>query len=60
MHMAKGAAQTKFSSWSAVTGNDFIADIYLPERFARLIPLVCGGLALIGILSVLVRLLIGG
>jgi len=27
---------------------DFIADMFLPERFARLIPLACGGLALIG------------
>ena len=40
------------------TGNDFVADIFLPERFARLIPLVCGGLALIGLLIVAARLLI--
>jgi hypothetical protein len=42
-----------------VTGNDFIADIFLPERFARLIPLVCGGLAFIGLLLVGVQLLMG-
>lgn len=41
------------------TGNDFVADIFLPERFARLIPLVCGGLAVIGLLTVAARLLIG-
>lgn len=41
------------------TGNDFVADIFLPERFARLIPLVCGGLALMGLLIVGARLLIG-
>jgi len=37
------------------SGNDFIADIFLPERFARLIPLVCGGLAGIGLLMVGIR-----
>lgn len=41
------------------TGNDFIADIFLPERLARLIPFVCGGLALIGLVMVGARLLIG-
>ncbi len=41
------------------TGNDFIADIFLPERFARLIPMVCGGLAVIGLLIVGLRLLMG-
>ena len=39
-------------------GSDFVADIFLPGRFARLIPLVCGGLALIGLLIVGARLLI--
>ena len=39
------------------TGNDFVADLFLPERFARLIPLVCGSLAGIGLLMVGVRLL---
>lgn len=39
------------------TGNDFIADIFLPERFARLIPFMCGGLALIGLLMVAFRFL---
>ena len=34
------------------TGNDFVADIFLPQRFARLVPLVCGGLALIGLLII--------
>src|SRR5271165_3200541 len=41
------------------TGNDFVADIFLPEQFARLIPFVCGGLALIGLLIVGARLLVG-
>ncbi len=41
------------------TGNDFVADIFLPERFARLIPFVYGGLAGIGLLLIGVRLLIG-
>jgi len=41
------------------TGNDFVADMFLPERFTRLIPLVCGGLALIGLVLVGLRLLIG-
>jgi len=41
------------------TGNDFIADIFLPERFARLIPMVCGGLAVIGLLMVGLRLAMG-
>jgi len=41
------------------TGNDFVADIFLPERFARLIPFACGGLALLGLLIVGVRLLLG-
>lgn len=41
------------------TGNDFVADIFLPDQFARLIPLVCGGLAFIGLLLVGVRLLMG-
>jgi hypothetical protein len=42
------------------TGDDFIADIFLPEGFARLIPRVCGGLALIGFLLVGLRLLAAG
>ncbi len=41
------------------TGNDFVADMFLPERLARLIPLVCGGLALVGLLLVIFRLLAG-
>jgi hypothetical protein len=41
------------------TGNDFVADMFLPQRFARLIPFVCGGLATIGLLLVAIRVLIG-
>lgn len=41
------------------TGDDFIADIFLPEGFARQIPFMCGGLALIGIVLVGARLLMG-
>ena len=40
------------------TGNDFLGD-FMPERFAKRIPLVCGGLALIGFLMVGLRLLMG-
>ena len=39
------------------TGNDFIADIFLPQRFARAIPFVCGGLALFGLAVVALRVL---
>jgi hypothetical protein len=41
------------------TGNDFVADMFLPQRFARVIPFVCGGLATIGLLLVIVRVLSG-
>jgi hypothetical protein len=41
------------------TGDDFIADMFVPERFTRLIPQVCGGLALLGLLLVGLRLLLG-
>ena len=41
------------------TGNDFVADIFLPQQFARAIPFVCGGLATIGLLIVAVRVLTG-
>lgn len=41
------------------TGNDFVADIFLPERFARAIPFVCGGLAFVGLALVGWRLLAG-
>jgi len=41
------------------TGDDFIADMFIPERYTRRIPQVCGGLALIGFLLVILRLLIG-
>jgi predicted benzoate:H+ symporter BenE len=32
------------------TGNDLIADIFLPPSFARKIPPVCGGLFVVGLL----------
>lgn len=41
------------------TGNDFVADMFLPQRFARAIPFVCGGLAMVGLLLVAFRVLIG-
>jgi hypothetical protein len=40
-------------------GNDFIADIFLPERLMRLVPPVCGALAFIGLLLIGGRLLMG-
>ncbi len=40
------------------TGNDFIADIFLPARFAPLIPRVCGALAAVGLLGLLARALL--
>jgi hypothetical protein len=42
-----------------VHGNDYIADIFLPAWFAPLIPRICGGLALIGLLLVIWRLISG-
>jgi hypothetical protein len=41
------------------TGDDYIADIFLPDGFARRIPFICGTLAVIGLLIVGLRLLIG-
>ena len=41
------------------TGDDFIADIFLPKWFAPLIPPICGVLAVIGMVMVGLRLLIG-
>jgi len=41
------------------TGNNFVADLFLPECVARLISFVCGRLALIDLLIVGARLLIG-
>jgi hypothetical protein len=38
------------------TGNDYIADIFLPRWSARLIPLVCGSLAFVGLIVLLVQL----
>ncbi len=50
---------TKFAKQLGdTTGNDFVADMFLPERFARMIPLVCGGLAFIGLALVGWRLLV--
>lgn len=40
------------------TGNDFVADIFLPARFAPLIPRVCGTLAAAGLLALLARALV--
>lgn len=40
------------------TGNDFIADIFLPRWAARLIPPVCGTLAVIGMVIIGVRWLL--
>jgi hypothetical protein len=41
------------------TGDDFIADIFLPKWFAPLIPPICGALAVLGLLTVGLRLLTG-
>ena len=41
------------------TGNDYLADIFLPAWFAPLIPRICGGLMVIGLLLVGWRLLSG-
>jgi hypothetical protein len=42
-----------------VHGNDFIADIFLPVWFAPLIPRICGMLAFVGLLVLLIRALTG-
>jgi hypothetical protein len=39
------------------TGNDLIADLFLPPSLARLIPLVCGGLFALSLLLLLFNLL---
>jgi hypothetical protein len=41
------------------TGNDYVADIFLPEWFAPRIPLVCGALAAIGLVVVGIRVVMG-
>lgn len=41
------------------TGDDFIADIFLPEWFTPYIPRICGALAMGGLLLVGARLLLG-
>ncbi len=41
------------------TGDDFIADIFLPEWFTPYIPRICGGLAVGGLLLVGLRMLAG-
>lgn len=40
------------------TGNDFVADMFLPPWAARLIPPVCGSLALGGMLLIVLRVVI--
>lgn len=40
------------------TGNDFVADIFLPPWAARLIPPVCGSLALVGMLLIVLRVVL--
>lgn len=40
------------------TGNDYLADIFLPVWFAPLIPRVCGGLMLVGLILVGLRFLV--
>lgn len=42
-----------------VKGDDYIADIFLPEWFVPWIPPVCGTLAVLGVLALLVRTLTG-
>jgi hypothetical protein len=37
------------------TGDDYIADIFLPRWFAPLIPPLCGTLAAIGLILVIAR-----
>ncbi|MBI1279813.1 MAG: hypothetical protein GC179_16920 [Anaerolineaceae bacterium] len=40
------------------SGNDWIADIFLPARFAPKIPLVCGGLFVVSLIVLVVNLLL--
>jgi len=40
------------------TGNDYLADIFLPAWFAPLIPRICGGLMVVGLILVGLRLLL--
>ena len=39
-------------------GNDWIADIFLPARFAPKIPLVCGGLFVVSLLVLVINFLL--
>jgi hypothetical protein len=41
------------------TGDDYIADLFLPDGIPQLIPRICGALAVIGLVIVGLRLLIG-
>lgn len=41
------------------TGDDFIVDLFLPAWFTPLIPRICGSLAAVGVVLVVIRLLIG-
>jgi hypothetical protein len=45
--------------WGDPTGDDYIADLFLPAGFARLIPRICGTLAIIGLLVVGLRVVLG-
>ena len=40
------------------SGNDWIADIFLPARFAPKIPLVCGGLFVISLMVLVINFLL--
>jgi len=40
------------------SGNDWIADIFLPARFAPKIPLVCGGLFVVSLIVLIANLLL--
>ena len=37
------------------TGNDYLADIFLPAWFAPLIPRICGSVAVLGLVLVVLR-----
>ncbi|MBZ0294044.1 MAG: hypothetical protein K8L99_15895 [Anaerolineae bacterium] len=43
-----------------VSGDDLIADIFLPQWFVPLIPRVCGTLAVLGLLVLAVRVVLAG
>lgn len=41
------------------TGNDYLADIFLPAWFAPLIPRICGGIFVVGLVLVGLRFISG-